>query len=90
MKILFKNIKELVQIRDRDVSFISGKEMKILPTIKDAYLSIVDGIIDDYGMMSELSDKNVDEVIDATGKMVLPSWCDSHTHIYTSCLCWQP
>ena len=37
MKLLFKNIKELIQIRNNEVSFVSGEEMKILPTLKNAF-----------------------------------------------------
>lgn len=55
--------------------------MAILPTIKNAFLILKDNLIEDYGSMENLPDINADEVIDATGKIVLPSWCDSHTHI---------
>ncbi len=81
MKTLFKNIKELIQIRDADVSFVAGAEMKNLPSLKDAFLLIEDGLIADFGLMSEQPENSVDEIIDASGKMILPSWCDSHTHI---------
>lgn len=78
---LFKNIKELIQIRDKEISFVSGKEMKILPTIKNAYLLVENGMIADFGSMGVCPDGMFDEIIDATGKMILPAWCDSHTHI---------
>ena len=81
MKTLFKNIKELIQIREKGISFITGEEMKVLPSISDAYLIIEDGLIGAYGSMSSLPDSQVDQVIDARGKMILPSWCDSHTHL---------
>ena len=81
MKTLFNNIKELIQIRDADVSFVAGAEMKNLPSLKDAFLLIEDGLIADFGLMSEQPENNVDEIVDASGKMILPSWCDSHTHI---------
>ncbi len=55
--------------------------MAILPTIKNAYLVIKDNLIADYGIMENLPAITADETIDATGKMVLPTWCDSHTHI---------
>ena len=81
MKILFKNIKELIQVRENSIAFVSGKDMKVLPTIKNAFLLIEDGLIVDFGSMDELSDTEVNQVIDASGKMIMPTWCDSHTHI---------
>ena len=81
MATLFKNIKELIQIRDKAISFVSGKEMNVLPTIKNAFLIIENGLISDFGTMDNCPNTEFSEVIDATGKMILPSWCDSHTHI---------
>ncbi len=81
MKTLFKNIKELIQVRTKPISFVAGKEMKILPTIKEAYLLIENGIIADFGAMDSIPPIEADQVIDASGKMILPTWCDSHTHI---------
>ncbi|WP_027138781.1 imidazolonepropionase [Gaetbulibacter saemankumensis] len=81
MRTLFKNIKELLQVRNEAVSFLSGDEMKELPTIKDAYLLVEDGLISDFGPMADCPEVQTDEVIDASGKIVLPTWCDSHTHL---------
>ena len=81
MRTLFKNIKELIQVRDSSVSFLSGTEMKELPTIKNAFLLVENGIISNFGKMANCPTNSVDEIIDVTGKMILPSWCDSHTHI---------
>jgi len=81
MKLLFKNIKELIQIRNNEVSFVSGEEMKILPTLKNAFLLVENGLIVDFGLMKDCPKAHKNETIDATGKMLLPSWCDSHTHI---------
>ncbi|MFT5886217.1 MAG: imidazolonepropionase [Arcticibacterium sp.] len=81
MKKIFKNIKELIQIRDPDVSFIAGKDMSVLPTLKNAFLTIDGGKIRGFGEMEDCPDGQFDEVIDATGKMLMPTWCDSHTHI---------
>ena len=80
MNILFKNIKELIQVRDTAIDFLSGKEMNVLPTLKNAFLLIKDGLISDFGLMESCPDIEI-KTIDATGKMILPSWCDSHTHI---------
>jgi imidazolonepropionase len=82
MKTLIINIKELLQVRDNTVLKVSGAEMALLPTIKNAYLVIQDDIISDFGSMEDLPEElNPEKCIDADGKMVLPTWCDSHTHL---------
>ncbi|MDY7393929.1 imidazolonepropionase [Aureibaculum sp. 2210JD6-5] len=81
MPTLITNIKELLQIRESSVSMVSGAEMKILPTLKNAYVIVENDTIKDFGKMEDLNGIVVNEVIDAKGKMVLPAWCDSHTHI---------
>ncbi len=81
MKTLFKNIKELIQVREEQVSFLSGKEMSILPTIKNAFLVVENGLISDFGKMKDCPAISDAKVIDASGKLILPAWCDSHTHI---------
>ncbi|MEL1253481.1 imidazolonepropionase [Flavobacterium sp. DGU38] len=81
MTTLITNIKELLQVRETLVSKVSGAEMAILPTIKNAFLIIKDNLIADFGTMENLPEIKADKTIDATGKIVLPSWCDSHTHI---------
>jgi len=78
---LFINIKELVQVREASVKKVSGKEMNILPSIKNAFLIIKNGLIFDFGKMTNLKESNFDKKTDCTGKMILPTWCDSHTHI---------
>lgn len=81
-QILLINIKNLLQVRDLETSYVSGKEMSVIPSIKSAYLLIDKGIIKDFGEMKN-SPKNLENfnIVDCKGKMVLPSWCDSHTHI---------
>ncbi|MDG1715604.1 imidazolonepropionase [Lacinutrix sp.] len=81
MTILIKNIKELLQIREPNILKVSGEAMKTLPTLKNAYVFIEHDIIVDFGSMENCKYNNTDEVIDAQGKIVLPTWCDSHTHI---------
>jgi imidazolonepropionase len=81
MTTLITNIKELLQVREAGIVKISGAEMAILPTIKNAYLLIENDLITDFGSMGNISGLKADNVIDATGKMILPAWCDSHTHI---------
>ena len=80
MNVLFINIKELIQVRETPIDFLSGKEMNVLPTLKNAFLLVKKGLIADFGLMENCPDIKI-KTIDATGKMILPSWCDSHTHI---------
>ena len=80
MNVLFINIKELIQVREKAVDFLSGKEMNVLPTIKNAFLLVENGLIADYGLMKNCPETTF-KTIDATGRMILPSWCDSHTHL---------
>lgn len=81
MTTLITNIKELLQIRNENSTKVSGAEMAILPSIKNAFLLIENDLIADFGSMEKMPIREVDQTIDATGKIVLPSWCDSHTHI---------
>ncbi len=81
MTTLIINIKELLQVRETAIAKVSGAEMAILPTIKNAFLVIKDNLIADFGSMDNLPQIPADKTIDASGKIVLPSWCDSHTHI---------
>jgi len=78
---VIKNIKELLQVRETSISKVSGAEMAVLPTVKNAFIIIKDNLIEDFGLMEELPEIKADKIIDAAGKIVLPSWCDSHTHI---------
>ncbi|TBW28572.1 imidazolonepropionase [Gramella sp. KN1008] len=81
MKLLFSNIKELLQVREEKILKVSGTDMKELPSIKNAWLLIEDDRIEAYDSMDNPPDIEVNEKIDASGKIILPSWCDSHTHI---------
>jgi imidazolonepropionase len=77
---LITNIKELLQVRDANIDKVSGAEMAILPMLKNAFLLIENDVIKAFGPMQDCP-KTDTEIIDATGKIVLPTWCDSHTHI---------
>jgi imidazolonepropionase len=82
-KILIKNIRYLLGVYDTPPQFVSGDQMAQLPVYEHAWLAIEDGLIADYGFMSEwpgIIDWRDLEIIDADGKTVLPGWCDSHTH----------
>ncbi|MCQ2326280.1 MAG: imidazolonepropionase [Bacteroidales bacterium] len=79
MRTVIKNIKSLVQVEDKARLAVCGKDMAEVKCIDNAYLLIEDGIIKDFGTMD--SCPNADKEIDATGRFVLPSFCDSHTHL---------
>ena len=78
--LLIKNIKQLVQVREEANSPVRGKDMSQLPSIDNAWVLVKHGIIKDYGSMDSCPE-DPKAVIDATGKLVLPAWCDSHTHL---------
>ena len=82
-KILIKNIKELVQVETELKTIVSGADMGVLPTIKDAWVAIEEDVIIGFGKMDdlEITDWVGLEILDADGKMVFPSFCDSHTHL---------
>lgn len=81
MKLLLTNIKELLQVREISPSKLSGKEMKELPTIKNAWVFLKNGKIEDYGSMDNMKDYEGFKPLDCAGKIVMPAWCDSHSHI---------
>jgi imidazolonepropionase len=81
MKLLFTNIKELLQVHETAPAKLSGQEMKNLPTIKNAFLLVNAGLIADYGSMKDLPEITDFEIIDCAEQIVLPAWCDSHTHL---------
>ncbi|QSE99371.1 imidazolonepropionase [Fulvivirga lutea] len=78
---LIKNIKGLVQVREDKPKWIAGADMAQLPVIENSFLLVKDGLIADYGSMDNLPDYSADNVIDASGKFVFPSFVDSHTHL---------
>lgn len=82
MKRFVTNIGLLAGVGHDGKRCLKGKEMGQLNTIANAYLVIEDGRFADYGEMTDCPSPTGDvEVIDAQGGAVLPSWCDSHTHI---------
>ena len=81
MTTLFINIKELIQVRELSEDKVYGKDMGVLPIIKNAFMLIKGHTIIDFGSMDNLDIRKADKVVDLTGRLVLPTWCDSHTHI---------
>ena len=82
MAILIKNIKSLINVDYEPRRWAAGDDMQKLNTIENAYLIIKDDKISDFGKMSEITSTDFKgDIIDADGKMVFPSFCDSHTHL---------
>ncbi|MDP1842687.1 MAG: imidazolonepropionase [Sediminibacterium sp.] len=83
MKLLITNIAQLVNTREQS-KVLRGKELAELPIIQDAFLQIENGLIAGYGKMSQLKELDIEsswEMLDANKACILPTWCDSHTHI---------
>jgi imidazolonepropionase len=83
-KLLLKNIKTLVSVYENAPQKLAGKDMGNLPCLDNSWLAIDDGLIADYGTMDDfpgITDWKGLEVIDCTGKIVMPGFVDSHTHI---------
>ena len=80
MVLLIKNIRQLIQILEPEIQWVAGNNMSHLNLIENAWLSIRDGLIDDFGRMDS-GIPDAEELIDASGKIVMPAFCDSHTHL---------
>ena len=80
MSKLIINIKQLIQVRDKDIPFVKAEGMNDLPSISDAFLFVKNGVIADFGKMSKMPNFGDIETINAKDKIVLPAWCDSHSH----------
>jgi imidazolonepropionase len=80
---VFINIKSLLQTRTQPTLVVKGRDMKNLPCIDNAWMSMKDGMIEDFGLMKDFqSDAFAQyEVVDVEGRYILPSWVDSHTHL---------
>lgn len=89
MKILIRNIKALLQTEKEVRKKVCGADMSVLPLIEQAYLFIEDGLIKGMGSMSDFAEspflrysgKSDVREIDATGRFVMPAFCDAHTHV---------
>ena len=78
----FINIKQLLQVESSALkNKVSGDAMKSLPSIENAYLCVENGLIVDFGAMADFQQKPNYKTVNCTGKIVLPTWYDSHTHI---------
>src|SRR5678816_4798258 len=82
MTTLITNIKQLLGTRPTSRS-LRGKELAEVPAINNAYIVIEEGKIAEYGSTSSIENptSKIKNKIDASGQLVLPCWCDSHTHL---------
>lgn len=79
---LITNIKGLVGIHPKEKLSLRGSELANLPILENAWLLLENGLIKDFGLMDKLPSPNdKHQTINAEGRFVLPSWCDSHSHI---------
>ncbi len=78
--ILIRNIKTLVQAETQARSLARGAEMARLPVVHQAFLLLENDRIAAFGPMDACPER-ADQTLDASGRLVLPGWCDSHTHI---------
>jgi len=85
MRIVLENIKELVQVEDYSVRFKAGTAMSSLSVLNNAYLVVHDGLIEGLGPMSKLDHEKLDNDVlmelDCSGRLVFPSYCDSHSSL---------
>lgn len=87
MLTLYSNIKQLVQIENNSEqkNSVKGTEMDVLPCMNDAWLLTENDLIKDFGSMQSFpTGLHYDTEINCTGKFILPTWCDSHTHLVFS------
>jgi len=83
MRLLITNIKQLCQVEypHENKKRVYGKDMATLPSIDNAWLLTENGRIHSFGEMVSIPEMYADEAYDAAGRLVLPAWCDSHTHL---------
>ncbi len=81
MRTVFINIRELLQVRPKSQKKVAGLLMKELPKIDNAFLAVEDERIVDFGPMAEYIAHEQDIIIDAIDRLLMPTWCDSHSHV---------
>ena len=81
MKTLLINIHQLLQVREPYIRCVSGEQMKQLPLLKNAWLLINKGLIEDFGPMEKAPLDVTKNIIDCSDRIVMPTYCDSHSHL---------
>ena len=79
---MYINIKELVQVRPPSLTPLTGIEFQTVPSISNSFLVIEDNTVIDFGNMDSFDSAlyHAHDLIDMSGRFVLPAFCDSHTH----------
>ena len=78
---LLINIKQLVGILPENTLRLGGEEMNQISTLENAFLEIENGLIKNFGLMKNLKVQNHPNIFNASEKIVIPSWNDSHSHL---------
>ena len=78
--LLFRDLQSLVQVRENLNAALRGPELAELPCLNQAFLLVENGKILDFGPMSRCPER-ADQIISGQNRLLLPSFCDSHTHI---------
>ena len=81
MRTLVTNIKSLIQVEENPCEAVCGAAMAEVKSLDNAYLIVEDDKIADFGKMEDLKETSADKIVDAKQRFVLPSFCDSHTHL---------
>ena len=81
MQKVFIHIDKLIQVREPDSKILRGALMADVPSLEKAWLKVKDGLIEDYGAMDDFQEDNAYETVDLKGRMVTPTFVDSHTHL---------
>ena len=77
----FINIGRLIQVRESGTNILRGAMMADVPTIENAWMAVENGLISSYGSMDDFAESPATEIIDLNGRMVCPTFVDSHTHL---------
>jgi imidazolonepropionase len=79
--ILYIRISTLAGITNHLTSPLRGAELNVLHQLNNAWLFTKNGVIEDFGPMTDLPSHKADQTIDCSDQTILPAWCDSHTHL---------
>jgi imidazolonepropionase len=86
-EILFVNIRFLAGLHPQETMILRGEEMNDFPFLENAWLHIKGNKIHNFGLIKDLNkyeyinDNQLIEIIDLNNKSIMPTWCDSHTHL---------
>lgn len=81
MQTIFTHIQSLFGIQNNFLPAIKGHDLNTVEHLEQAWMLIEDDRIIDFGSMEHFPSGNYDQEINVAGKLVFPTWCDSHTHL---------